>query len=157
LRPEASLEQDLNPVRDLLVANQKTEFQQVVLDSVLLYTRSTTVREPVDKLVFIFSALESILLKNETEPIQTHIADRLAFILGISVEERKSIVRLVRICYNLRSKFLHHGRTLEDFESLAKFMMYVWVFFIRLTKYAHQYATKSEFIEAIETRKYSGP
>ncbi|HEX9942704.1 MAG TPA: hypothetical protein VGG03_11850 [Thermoanaerobaculia bacterium] len=152
-----ALEEDLNLIRALLAVGQKTEFQQEALDAVLLYTRSTMIREPVDKLVFIFSALESVLLKNEMEPIQTHIADRLAFVLGVSVEERKSIVRLVRTCYGFRSKFIHHGRTLEDFDTIAEFMKYVWVFFIRLTKFAHQYATRSEFLEAIETRKYSGP
>jgi len=153
----AILEDDLNSFRGLLAVGQKTEFQKEALDAILLYTRSTMIREPADKLVFIFSALESILLKNENEPIQTHIADRLAFVLGLSTDERKKIARLVRTCYGFRSQFIHHGRTLEDFEVLAEFMMYAWNFFIRLTRYAHQYTTRSDFLEAIETRKYSGP
>lgn len=146
---------DFAPIKNILASNGRTEFQKEVFDAILLYSRSTMSRDPTDKLVFIFSALESILLKNENEPISTHIADRLAFVLGTTVDERKNIVQLVRTCYGFRSKFLHHGQTLSDFDILAKFMMYVWVFFIRLTKFANQFNTRLDFISEIENIKYS--
>jgi hypothetical protein len=151
------LEETFCHIRGLSVG-VRTDFQKDALDAILLYTRSTMAAKPTDKLVFIFSALESILLKNENEPIQTHISDRLAFVLGRSTEERREIVRVVRKCYGLRSTFLHHGgTTLDDYGTLALFMRYVWVFFMRLPQFSHQHETRFAFIEAIETRKYSGP
>jgi hypothetical protein len=151
-----SMEADLVGLRHLTRVGKRSNFSSAALDAIRLYSRSALSREPSDKLVFIFSALESILLKDQSEQIQASVGDRLAFLLGTSPEERKRITGLLRKAYVWRSKFVHHGRTsIEDLEELREFMKYVWEFFLRVPRYVPSYRTKADFIDAIDNRKYT--
>ena len=62
----------------------------------------------------IIGALEMILLRNDTEPIQQNIGERMAFVVGRNVNERKAIINNFRRIYSVRSKFLHHGVGSEE-------------------------------------------
>ena len=121
----------------------------------IIYSKNNLAKEPAEKLVFILVALEAMLLKNDTEPIQQNIADRMAFVLGNSVSERRSIVSLVKACYGLRSRFLHHGQTMSDLENLRKFMMYSWALFLHFLRSHEEFASKDEMLERIEERKFA--
>ena len=112
-------------------------------------------RELSDKLVYILVALESLLLKNENEPIQQNIAERMAFVVGQTVDERKSVVKLVKEIYGLRSRFIHHGNTIDDIETLGKFMLHAFVFFINISLNINNFNTKELFIESLEEMKLS--
>ena len=55
-----------------------------------------------DKLVYILASLESILLKNDSEPIQKNLGERMAFLIGPTVEARKTIIANVVETYARR-------------------------------------------------------
>jgi len=143
----------LEILSNLLVQDCKTEFQDKVLDSLLLYSRSSLAKNLADKLVYILVALESILLKNENEPIQQNIGERMAFFIGTNLSERKSIIKNLKKAYTLRSSFIHHGRTVEDLETLKEFMLNAWMFFSQLIQNVNHFNTRGQFIDAIEDRK----
>lgn len=143
----------LEILSNLLVQERRTEFQEKLLDSLLLYSKSSLAKTPADKLVYILVALESILLKNESELIQQNIGERMAFFIGRNVSERKSIIRNLKKAYTLRSSFVHHGHTIEDLETLKEFMLNTWRFFSHLIQNANRFNTGEQLIDAIEERK----
>ena len=109
--------------------------------------------EPLEKLVYTLSALETALLKNENEPIQQNLADRIALFIGDGLEHRKKIVGSVKTVYGIRSKYLHHGNSSSELDELSEFFRYVWVFFVLLLGCTRKYQSKAEFIEAIDDMK----
>lgn len=145
----------LDILDNLLARTNITEFQDKVLDSLLLYSRSTLAKNLADKLVYILVALESILLKNENEPIQQNIGERIAFFIGETADERKSIISNLKKAYNLRSLFIHHGHTVEDLETLKEFMLNVWTFFCLFIQNSNRFNSKEQLIESIEKIKLS--
>ena len=84
---------DLLSLLHNLASNSGTEFRQLLYDALLLYSRNSVVADVADKLVFILVSLESMLLKDSNEPIAKNIGERMAFLIGESVEERKKIGR----------------------------------------------------------------
>ena len=112
----------------LLGAPKQSQFQEDLLAALLLYSRATLMTEPIDKLVYVLTALEAMLLRNESEPIQQNLAERLAFVVGRTISERKTIVALSRRVYTLRSAFLHHAQRLDDTVALRQFMFHAWCY-----------------------------
>jgi hypothetical protein len=144
---------DLEILSNLIIQDDKTEFQEKLLDSLMLYSRSSLAKNLTDKLVYTLVALESILLKNENESIQQNIGERMAFLIGKNISERKSIIERLKKAYEFRSAFLHHGRAIDNIEVLKKFMIDVWGCFIQLIHNAYRFKTKGQLIDEIEERK----
>lgn len=145
----------LEILSDILIQEKRTEFQERLLFSLKWYSNSSLMKNPSDKLVYIFVALESFLLRSENEPIQNTIGDAMAFFISSNRQERISIVTNIKKVYHLRSKFVHHGKTIEDLETLKEFMINAWMFFSLLIQNAKCFATIEQFFEKIENEKYS--
>jgi len=132
-----------------------TEFDRKLVEALLIYNRANVSRDPVDKLIYILVSLESLLLKSTSEPVQTAICDRMPFVVGKDADERRQIAALVRQCYKVRSRYIHHGRSDESLGELERFLMYAWVFFSRLIRTHRAYRTKDELLEQLDRRKYT--
>lgn len=141
----------LNRLADETEGN--SEFQTKLLEGLLLYSRNSVAREAADKLVYILASLESMLLRNDSEPIQKNIGERMAFLIGQTVEVRKAIVANVLETYSKRSSFVHHGQGIEATDTLATFMLNTWTCFYRMLELSHQFQTKEAFIQSLEDRK----
>jgi hypothetical protein len=59
-------------------------------------------------------AVESLLLKNSTEPIQARLGQRIARLTASTLEERRQARDDFEEGYTLRSKFVHHRAKLEE-------------------------------------------
>ena len=80
-----------NPFHKLLASKEKNQFQKDVINALHIYSQHCLKRSCFDRLLYIFSAIESILIANDTERIQTSIADRMAFFLTKDKHERRTI------------------------------------------------------------------
>jgi hypothetical protein len=69
-----------------------------------------------ERLIGALVAAESLLLANSTEPIQKSLGQRMAWLLGTSLDERKQIVQELKQAYDARSAFVHHGQDIEESE-----------------------------------------
>lgn len=145
----------LDIMSELLVREKRTKFQEKLIDSLLLYSRSSLMNDLSDKLVYIFVALESFLLRSDNESIQNSIGDIMAYFISSEMQERVSIVTNVKKAYKLRSKFVHHGKTIEDLETLTEFMRNALRFFNQLIQNSNRFDTVEQFFKAIESEKYS--
>jgi hypothetical protein len=144
----------LTPLHALALG--KSEFQKQILDAVLIHSRNSIAKQAADKLLFVMVALESMLLRNENEPIQKNIAERMALLVGQTVEQRLQIIENTTTVYGLRSKFVHHGRTDVDNELVSKFMLNAWTCFCVLLGEQHKYGSKEDLIVSLEKRKMAG-
>jgi hypothetical protein len=142
-------------VNKLLASKNRTRFQETLLGALLLYSRSTREKDLAGKLVYTLVALESVLLRNATEPIQQNVGERMAFINTNTVEKRHEIIRNLKAAYVLRSKFIHHGHTIEERETVWRFMISAWALFTSLAKVSQRFETKEELIDHLEAMKLS--
>jgi hypothetical protein len=143
----------LEQLSRLLLPGNRTAYQETLCDALLLYSRNSVAVEPSDKLVYILVALESILLRNDTEPIMKSLGERMAFLIGKDIESRKAIIANVAEAYRLRSAFVHHGHSVSDLDILSTFMLNAWTCFHNLVFHQDRLDSKDQLIAALEERK----
>jgi hypothetical protein len=144
----------LSMINELLLIKDKNQFQEKILNSISLFARSTLMKSIPDKLVYIFASLESMLLRDEAEPILQNLADRIAFAITPNGKDRLSIVKNIKEAYKFRSKFVHHGLGISEIDVLNIFLHNTIGFYFSLLANINIFKTKDDFINALEKRKY---
>jgi hypothetical protein len=141
----------------LRLRSKRNPFQDKLLAALILYSRSAISKDIADKLVYILVALESIFLRNSFEPIQQNLGERIAFLIGDSIEKRKRIIKVTRETYSLRSGFVHHGRSIndDDLETMREFMQYAWHAIVSLIHQSNSVSTVDALRDMLDDRKLS--
>ena len=141
----------------LLGLSKRNEFQEKLLNTLILYSRSAISKDIADKLVYILVALESIFLRNRSESIQQNLGERIAFLIGDSIEKRKRIIKVTRETYTLRSRFVHHGHSIDDdhLETMREFMQYAWQAIVSLIHQSNSVSTVEALLDMLDDRKLS--
>ncbi len=136
---------------ELLLIETPNDFQDKLLNAVIIYSKHTISHEIYDKILYILVAIETMLLKTDTEPIQQNIGQRLAYLIGSGLEERKCIIKTIKDIYSIRSKYIHHGIIdFKDDELMKKFMLYVWQAFSKMIEFINTFETREKFIEYLD-------
>lgn len=146
----------LDKLSALLTKSDPSAFEQAAATSVLLYTKAAFTASPVDKLVYILTSLESMFLKNDNEPIQQNLAERLAMLTTKGLEPRKKVLGAVKAVYAIRSKYLHHGHASSDLAAITEFLRIAWGAVWAVVANTERFKNKAAFIEAIDDRKLAG-
>ena len=123
--------------------------------SIGLYTQGSMKIGVADRLMYTFAGLESLLLRDQREPLAQNIGDRLAFALEAEPSRRQELVRLVKDAYDARSRFVHHGHDIKDLTLVGRFLEAVWKFYVLPLPRALHHRTRIEFIESLDQIKYS--
>ncbi len=145
----------LDAANALLTLPKKSEFQQALLDTLVLYSRHTLAKNVSDRLLAIFGALDSFLLKDDNESIQQNISERIAFAIGKNGGERAKIVPLIKRVYGLRSQFVHHAQKVDDADLIREFLMVVWCFFLWLLFNHAYFPTRKALFDHLDERKFA--
>lgn len=130
----------LDAAHELIARGPQNELEEALLAALSLFSKSITAREYHDRLVFLLASLETMLLKDSSEPIQASLAPRFAFLAETSPDARIDALRLVRDAYEKRSKYLHHGvfapsfEKREDLEMINRLQYRVWFILSRLLR-----------------------
>lgn len=132
-----------------------TPFQRDVIDALQLYGKSSTFRGSADKLSYILTALEALLLPNKMQSPQD-LGERLAILVDPTPTGRKEAYELTISIYDRRLVFVRGEHTTSDMKLLEQFMSASWAFFINCIAYANKYETKDEFIRQIDNVKLCG-
>jgi hypothetical protein len=146
---------DILGLLSALASPGDTEFHRTLFEAVLIYSRNSTTTDPASKLVFILVALESVLLKDSSEPIQGNLGERMAFIIGSTLEERREIVRTVKKTYGMRSEFIHHGQSPDDIEIFQRFLGYAWSCLLQLLRLRDKFTSRIELLGQLDDMKLS--
>ena len=147
---------ELNNYNKLLCIEDLSEYQEKLLDAVNIYSKNTLRYDIFDKLLYMLVGLETMFLRNSSEPIQQNVGERMAFLIGKDIRERKDIVTTLREIYSIRSKFIHHGATfIAETNLLRKFMNYTFLCFSKLVVLMDNYKTKDELLNDLDNLKLS--
>jgi hypothetical protein len=147
----------LEELQKLAEDRRSTEFRRDLYDALQLHSRNSVSVAVSHKIVFVIAAIESLLLKDSSEPIQKNLGERMAFIIGKNLEQRKPVVVNVEEFYRIRSRLIHHGREAsdKDIAVIDAFFFNVWWTFRHLLATMDQYKTKADLISALEDKKLS--
>jgi hypothetical protein len=137
----------------LLCLVRPNDFQQAILNALALYGKAAFAIDPIDKLVYVLASLESLLLKNQSEPIQQNLAERMAFFVSQEGSERKKIIEQVRFAYGLRSNYLHHGETEGEFGKIKDFLLTAWLFYSQVLVNWEKFKERIQFVNTIDDVK----
>jgi hypothetical protein len=140
---------------ELLRKPKRTRFEDTVFDAMSLYARAVASTAIEEKIVFVTVALETLLLKNTSEPVQGALALRLAHLVAKDVPSRRAVMKNLKEAYGLRSSFVHHGRKDVDFEVLSLFSRSVCEAIRSALLATDRLSTKEELIEELETQALS--
>ena len=140
----------------ILLNKYKNEFNKKIYEALKIYSKHTLKKNIFDKLLYILIGLESILLRNHTEAIQQNLAERIAFSIEKSSNERQNVARTIKNIYSIRSNYIHHGvLTIKEREEIDKLLDIAWRMFIFLAHNINRFKTKEEFIKTLEELKFS--
>jgi hypothetical protein len=140
-----------------LLATSQNEFQEILLDALLHYSRSLLKSDIAERLLYVVTALESLFIKDPKENIVQNLRERMAALAGPSKSERLKLLETVSRVYELRSAFIHRGLAVKDFPMLEQFFADAWTTLFFILNNYNKWRTKQEFLRAIDEHKFSGP
>ena len=140
----------------LISADGLGEFPLAVRTSLLLFGTGTTLFNPGDRLVYVLSSLEGILLKHSMEPTEFSVVERMSLLLGSDKQGREEVARNVREAYRFRRRHGASVLTPHEENSLAMFAHSAHVVLCIALENAHSFCRKADFIDAVESRKTIG-
>jgi hypothetical protein len=139
----------------LLKEKKATSFQKDLMHALQLYGKSSTLKEPADKLTYILAPLEALLIADRTQNVDD-LADRLVMFVDKKASGRKEALHIIRKIYDRRLSFVHSEHTQQDLQLLEKFMVIAWTFFINVIGNANTCRSRLDFISGIDNAKLSG-
>jgi hypothetical protein len=140
----------LDLLSQLIIKDNPNDLEKLLLNSISLFAKGIGLRDERDKLVFCLASIETLLLKNSSEPIQHSVGLRLAFITAQSLQDRKKILSLVRHAYELRSSYLHHGKKRTDILVLTELQQTIFSGLRAVLYRCSKFSNQTQLIEYIE-------
>lgn len=138
---------------ELLALTSPNDFQKGILNALFLYARAAYSELPIDKVVHVLSSLESMLLKDENEPIQQNLGERIAVFTQTDLDRRKDVIRAVKDAYRLRSRYLHHGIPPADHTIIQNLLFVAWDFYGKLLASSTAHEKRLGFVQWIDDTK----
>ena len=146
----------LSEVCGILARASRTDFEEAVLAGMVTFGRAALTADLREKMIWYCAGLESILLRDSSEPILQNLSERLAMFAYDTVQERTVALKDVKEAYALRSRFVHHGAEIGEGEVVNRFAHHGLQVFRRIVKNAHHFGHKIDFVEYIDRMKLSG-
>lgn len=134
----------------LIAQTEYSDFEKLLINSISLFARAITSNTFNDKLVFSLVSIETLLLKNSQEPIQNNVGQRISFLTSQELKDRKNIMKEIQKAYDLRSSYVHHGETKEDYMLLQKIQHLVWVALRNVLFMKDKFKSQKDLIDYIE-------
>lgn len=145
-------------LRLLELEGERTDFQERALKAALIFSRATLQERLGEKLLHALSGLESVLLKNETEPIVIALADRSAFLAEADPLKRQEKAKLLRTIYTFRSRFVHHAEEVEaapfELEQIESFMLHAMLTLRALAVKSLVGGLRADCLDELDAMKY---
>lgn len=128
----------LRYLHELLLADPASSFQDHLLRALLIYSRQRLSTDPIEKLIFAISGLETMLFAGARKANIKTTQKRLSALLASDETDRKAIYRVVKDAYDLRASFLHHGNRFSDLHTVEQFLRNSWSLFLHaIRRHAH--------------------
>jgi hypothetical protein len=150
LIPQTIDEAGVGRVGDLLAKTNRSELEDTCALAITMFDRGVTASKLEDRIVFTLTAAEVLLLRNANEPIMGLLAFRLAHLAGATALERPRIVEHLKRCYEMRSGYVHHGRSEHEIETVRELVNEVRMAILHVVDLCGRLRTRAELVAAIE-------
>jgi hypothetical protein len=129
----------------------KSELKSMILSSISNYAKALSKRDLHQRIIELYTILESLLLPSDGSPIQDTVTKYLPMLISKQKEKRVECSKVVRAMYNVRSKLIHHARRV-DFEilDLHKLQTYVLTLLKNLVILSSKHNTKQAVLSEID-------
>ncbi len=135
---------------ELLTKEQLTDLERHVLESISHYAHGVASPAPQDRLVHALVAVESLLLKDENEPIQAKLGQRMAMLTARDLASRKAAVKRLQAGYRLRSAFVHHGVKPDDAKEANEVLMLCWITLDTVAMNTKRFNSRQALLDSID-------
>jgi hypothetical protein len=140
----------LKHAANLLNPSHLSEFAAEVRSSLITFSKGCTLADRIERLGYVLSSLESVLLKHEMEPVQASVAERLELIITGNQASSGHISQLVRRAYQLRKLPWTHAPSLQEQKIVAELVFYAHEALSIALLNTAEFETKAEFLTAIQ-------
>ncbi|RWB22719.1 HEPN domain-containing protein [Mesorhizobium sp.] len=147
-------QENLAVVGSLLDLEKLSDFERATRSSILAFARAITFPELSDRLVFAFSAIEGLMLRSASEPIQQNVAERVAFLISNTPDKRQKIVENFKKSYKMRSQYIHHRLTEVDEIELNQVFFNIRTALAQAVANLERFKTRDDFLAAIDRTKF---
>lgn len=140
----------MNAAASLALPDGLSEFALSVRASILTYSKSTTLVDPLDRLRNCVSALEGVLLRHEMEPRAHSVANRMSSILAHGRADREAVKQIVRQIYWLQAQPQLTIQNRRDDELIAAFTSYAYNVLCVALGNAPAFSSKVQFVTEVD-------
>lgn len=135
----------------LATFENKSELDSLINIAIRRFAKAISNTDLHQRIIQIFSVLESLLLPNENSAIIDSVCKYLPKILTKDLNERDRIISITKDLYKVRSSMIHHGQDKEfDIEDLASIQRCTLVLIKQLMEKSSEYTTKKEVLNEID-------
>ena len=119
------------------------------------YAQAVGAMDLRNRLLYAMSAAEHLLLRNENEPIQTNVGERMAFLIAKEPSWRREILLNFKKVYGFRSRQVHHLASVDDEDALSTFFMNMWILMLTAIQNIPNFSDHRDFLEKIDDLKFA--
>lgn len=131
--------------------NNLTELELSICNSIQLFAKALYINNLNQRVVEIFTQLESLVLSDSNEPILNSLTKYISKLVTKNIEERKSIISILKEMYAVRSSYVHHAKQREiDINSLRKFQFYNHTLVTKFIELSKTHKTKETILKEID-------
>lgn len=135
---------------------EKTELENLILKALSNFSKAIANHDLHERVMQVFTVLESLLLPNEDSQILDSICKYLPKFISNKIEERQLIVGVVKEMYKIRSAMVHHAIKKDfDLNSLSKLCISCRALIITCLHHSYTKKTKQEILKEIDDRLMS--
>lgn len=130
-------------------------FDDIILRALHWFASGITQSEAENALLNIITCLETFFGQGSAEPIQTSVAEGVAFVLGADKEQRIGIKKLVKDVYATRSRLSHGGKRTVNDGQMSEVIQLAGTLLSRMIERRAEFSSKQQLLDWIEDRRLS--
>jgi len=144
------LQPEIGIASDLLRKTQLTDLEERTLEAISHFAHGVTSPSSQDRLLHALVAVESLLLRDHNEPVQSQLGYRVALLATSTLQDRKKARRDFLKGYSLRSQFVHHGAKLDDVDTANRVLFLCWSAMIAVIRLTRKFDSKKALLDSLE-------
>lgn len=131
--------------------SNNSELNKIIHNSIHNFANALSNNDLHKRVVDLFSVLESLLLKDDNQPISDSISTYLSKLVTNEFLERKNIILITRELYKIRSQMIHHFKRTEiNLDHLSVFQMSILFLLKKMIEKSKIHDTKQSLFKEID-------
>ncbi|WP_254410958.1 HEPN domain-containing protein [Dyadobacter diqingensis] len=146
-----SLLNQIEIFHNFLIQRGSNEISSLIEISITRFADALSKENLHQRIIEIFTVLESLLLKDETSSIIESVTKYCSKLVTKHMDERTEIIELLKKMYKVRSSLIHHGLNKDfDIEDLKKIQIVVIILLTVLIAKSTEHSSKQSILQEID-------